>query len=158
LYRLSSRATLKLDPIGLDGVRINSDITLRRNRVRDPLTGVWRNQSFGQEYVVELGLRHDIKGTQLAWGANFFDERYSPELRLDEIADEFTVGPFMTAFVEHKNVAGFTVRAEMRNLAKMEDALDRTIFVDRRTGPVAGYESRRRGFGHLFKLTVTGTL
>lgn len=158
LYRLSSRATLKLDPLGLDGVRINSDITLRRNRVRDPLTGVWRNQSFGQEYVVELGLRHDIKGTQLAWGANFFDERYSPELRLDEIADEFTVGPFMTAFVEHKNVAGFTVRAEMRNLAKMQDALDRTIFVDRRTGPVAGYESRRRGFGHLFKLTVTGTL
>ena len=158
LYRLSSRATLQLDPIGLTGVRINSDITLRRNRVRDPLTGAWRNQSFGQEYVVDLGLRHDVKGTPFAWGANFFDDRYSPELRLDEINDEFTVGPFVTAFVEHKDVAGFTVRAEMRNTAKMEDALDRTIYVNRRDGPVAGFESRRRGFGHLFKLTVTGTI
>lgn len=158
LYRLSSRATLQLDPIGLTGVRINSDITLRRNRVRDPLTGEWRNQSFGQEYVVDLGLRHDIAGSQLAWGTNFFDERYSPGLRLDEIVDEFTVGPFVTAFVEHKNVAGFTVRAEMRNIAKMQDALDRTVFVDRRTGPVDFVESRRRGFGHLFKLTVTGTI
>ena len=158
LYRLSSRATLKLDPIGLTGVRINSDITLRRNRVRDPLTGRWRNQSSGQEYEVDLGLRHDIAGSDVAWGANLFADRYSPDLRLDEINDSFKVHPFVTAFVEHKNIAGFTVRAEMRNIAKMQDALDRTVFVDRRTGPVAFSESRRRGFGHLFKLTVTGTL
>lgn len=158
LYRLSSRATLQLDPIGLTGVRINSDLTLRRNRVRDPLTGEWRNQSFGQEYVVDLGLRHDIAGSQIAWGANYFDDRFSPGLRLDEIIDEFTAGPFVTAFVEHKNVKGFTVRAEMRNIAKMQDALDRTVFVDRRTGPIDFVESRRRGFGHLFRLTVTGTI
>ena len=158
LYRLSSRATVQLDPIGLTGVRLNSDVTLRRNRVRDPLTGAWRNQSFGQEYVVDLGVRHDIAGSNIAWGATYFDERYSPDLRLDEINDEFTVGPFVTAFVEHKNVAGFTVRAEMRNIAKMDDALDRTVFIDRRTGPVDFSESRRRGFGHLFKLTVTGTI
>jgi outer membrane receptor for ferrienterochelin and colicins len=158
LYRLSSRATLLLDPIGLAGVRLNSDLTLRRNRVRDPLTGVWRDQSGGQEYVVDLGLRHDIKGSDLAWGAAYFDERYSPDLRLDEINDEFTAGPFVTAFVEHKNVAGFTVRAEVRNVAGMKDALDRTVFVDRRTGPVDFIESRRRGFGRIFRLTVTGTL
>ncbi|NJS14512.1 MAG: TonB-dependent receptor plug domain-containing protein [Sphingopyxis sp.] len=158
LYRLSSRATLLLDPVGLKGVRFNSDITLRRNRVRDPLTNVWRDQSGGQEYLVDLGLRHDIAGSNWAWGATYFDERQSPELRLDEIADEFTGGPFVTAFVEHKNVAGFTVRAELRNLATMQDALDRTVFVDRRTGPIDFTESRRRGFGRIFKLTVTGTL
>jgi outer membrane receptor for ferrienterochelin and colicins len=158
LYRLSSRATLLLDPIGLKGVRLNSDITLRRNRVRDPLTGVWRDQSQGQEYVIDLGLRHDIAGSDLAWGATYFTERFSPDLRLDEINDEFAIGPFVTAFVEHKNVAGFTVRAEVRNLAGMTDALDRTIFVDRRTGPVDFIESRRRNFGRIIRLTVTGTL
>jgi outer membrane receptor for ferrienterochelin and colicins len=158
LYRVSSRATLLLDPIGLKGVRINSDITLRRNRVRDPLTNAWRNQSGGQEYIVDLGLRHDVAGTNWAWGASFFADRYSPDLRLDEINDEFKVHPFVTAFVEHKNVAGFTVRGEMRNIAKMQDALDRTIYVDRRTGPVAFFESRRRGFGHLFRITVTGKI
>lgn len=158
LYRLSSRATLLLDPLGLTGVRFDGDLTLRRGRVRDPLTGVWRDQSGGEKYVVELGLRHDVAGTNWAWGANLFDERESPELRLDEITDEYTVGPFVSAFVEHKNVAGFTVRAEMRNIAKMKDAVDRTIYVDRRTGPIDFFESRRRGFGHIFRLTVTGTI
>jgi outer membrane receptor for ferrienterochelin and colicins len=158
LYRFSGRGSLLLDPLGLKGVRLNGEFVLRRNRVRDPLTGVWRDQSFGQEYFVDVGLRHDISGSNWAWGANFFDDRYSPELRLDEASDEFTVGPFVTAFVEHKNVGGFTVRAEMRNIAKMEDALDRTVYVNRRDGPIAFSESRRRGFGHLFKLTVTGTL
>lgn len=157
-YRLSSRATLLLDPLGLKGVRINSDITLRRHRVRDPLTDAWRFQSGGQRYEIDLSLRHDISGTDWAWGGNFFDDRNSADLRLDEINDQFTVGPFVSAFIEHKNVAGFTVRAEARNLAKMKDALDRTVFVDRRTGPVDFIESRRRGFGHLFRLTVTGTL
>ena len=158
LYRLSSRATLLLDPLGLNGVRLNSDVTLRRNRVRDPLTDQWRDQSRGQEYTVDLGLRHDIAGTDLAWGGTYFDERFSPDLRLDEITDEFSDGAFVTAFVEHKNVAGFTVRAEVRNLATQRDALDRTIFVDRRTGPVDFIESRRRSFGRIFRLTVSGTL
>ncbi len=158
LYRLSGRATLLLDPVGLTGMRINGDVTLRRNRVRDPLTGAWRNQSGGQEYNVDLGLRHDIPGSNWAWGGNFIDDRFSPELRLDEIGDDFTVGPFVTAFIEHKNIGGFTIRAEMRNIAKMKDALDRTVYVDRRTGPIDFIESRRRGFGHLFKLTVTGTI
>lgn len=158
LYRLSSRATVLLDPLGLKGMRINSDITLRRNRVRDPLTGVWRNQSRGQEFEVALGLRHDIAGSNWAWGANYTDDRNSPALRLDEISDEYSVGGFVTAFVENKNVQGFTVRAEVRNITDMIDAVDRTVFVGRRTGPVAFSESRRRSFGQLFKLTVTGTL
>ena len=63
-----------------------------------------------------------------------------------------------TAFVEHKDVAGFTVKLSYRNLANMKDAVDRTVFVDRRGGPIAFSESRRREFGQYFQLTVTGTL
>ena len=158
LYRVSSKATLLLDPIGWKGARINGDLTWRRNRVRDPLTGLWRDQSFGQDYVVDLSLRHDVPGSNLAWGAGYFDERYAPGLRLDTIEKEYTVGPFVTAFVEHKNVAGFTVKLSYRNLAKMKDGFDRTVFVDRRGGPIAFSESRQRGFGRYFQLTVTGTV
>lgn len=158
LYRISSKATLLLDPIGWKGARINGDLTWRRNRVRDPLTGHWRDQSFGQDYVVDLSLRHDIAGSNLAWGAGYFDERYAPGLRLDAIQKEYTVGPFVTAFVEHKDVAGFTVKLSYRNLAAMKDGFDRTVFVDRRGGPIAFSESRQRGFGRHFQLTVTGTL
>jgi outer membrane receptor for ferrienterochelin and colicins len=158
LYRISSKATLLLDPLGWTGARINSDITWRRNRVRDPLTGLWRDQSYGQDYVVDLSLRHDIPGSDLAWGAGYFDERYAPGLRLDAIEKEYTVGPFVTAYIEHKDVAGFTVKLSYRNLAGMKDGFDRTVFVNRRDGPIAFSESRQRKFGQYFQLTVTGTL
>lgn len=158
LYRISSKSTLLLDRLGWKGARINSDITWRRNRVRDPLTGAWRDQSEGQDYVVDLSLRHDIPKTDLAWGAGYFDERYSPNLRLDAIQQEFTDGPFVTAFIEHKDVAGFTVKLSYRNLANMKDGFNRTVFVDRRDGPVAFSEQRLRKFGRYFQLTVTGTI
>lgn len=158
LYRISSKATLLLDPLGLKGARINSDLTWRRNRVRDPLTGLWRDQSGGQDYVVDLSFRHDIPGSNFAWGAGYFDERYAPNLRLDAIEKEYTVGPFVTAYIEHKDVAGFTVKLSYRNLAGMKDGFDRTVFVDRRDGPIAFSESRQRKFGQYFQLTVTGTL
>ncbi len=158
LYRISSKATLLLDRLGWKGARINSDLTWRRNRVRDPLTGGWRAQSEGQEYLVDVSLRHDIPGSLLAWGAGYFDERNSPNLRLGAVETEYTAGAFVTAFVEHKNVAGFTVKLSYRNLAGMTDAFDRTVFVNRRDGPIAFSESRRREFGRYFQLTVTGTL
>ena len=158
LYRISSKATLLLDRLGWKGARINSDITWRRNRVRDPLTGAWRDQSEGQDYVVDLSLRHDIPKTDLAWGAGYFDERYSPNLRLGAIEKEYTDGPFVTAFIEHKDVAGFTVKLSYRNLAGMKDGFNRTVFADRRDGPVAFSEQRLRKFGRFFQLTVTGTL
>lgn len=158
LYRISSKATLLLDQLGWKGARINSDLTWRRNRVRDPLTGAWRDQSEGQEYLVDLSLRHDIPATKLAWGAGYFDERYSPNLRLGAIEREYTDGAFVTAFVEHKDVAGFTVKLSYRNLAGMKDGFDRTVFVDRRDGPIAFRENRLRKFGQYFQLTVTGTL
>lgn len=158
LYRISSKATLLLDRLGWKGARINSDITVRRNRVRDPLNGLWRDQSGGQEYVVDLSLRHDIPGSDLAWGAGYFDERFSPNLRLGAIEHEYTDGPFVTAFVEHKDVAGFTVKLSYRNLAGMKDGFNRTVFVDRRDSPVAFSEQRLRKFGQYFQLTVTGTI
>ncbi|HMQ19653.1 MAG TPA: TonB-dependent receptor, partial [Sphingopyxis sp.] len=50
LYRLTTKGTLLLDPLGWTGARINADAPFRRNRVRDPLTGACRDQSFRQEY------------------------------------------------------------------------------------------------------------
>ncbi len=158
LYRISSKATLLLDRLGWKGARVNSDLTWRRNRVRDPLTGGWRDQSDGQEYLVDVNLRHDIPGSQIAWGAGYLDERYSANVRLDAIEDEYNDGAFVTAFVEHKDVAGFSVKLSYRNLAGQKNALDRTVFVDRRNGPIAFSENRLRKFGQFFQLTVTGTL
>lgn len=158
LYRISSKATLLLDPLGWKGARIDSDITVRRNRVRDPLTDMWRDQSMGQEYDLSIKLRHDIAGSDIAWGTDFSDNRSSPRVRLDAIERDYSAGPFVTAYVEHKDVAGLTMRLSYHNLAKMEDGFDRTVYVDRRDGPIAFSESRQRGFGRFFQLTVSGTI
>jgi hypothetical protein len=158
LYRISSKATLLLDRLGWKGARINSDLTWRRNRVRDPLTGSWRDQSEGQEYLVDVSLRHDIPGSKLAWGASYLDEHFSPNVRLNAIENDYNDGAYVIAFVEHKDVAGFTVRLTYRNLSGQRNAFDRTVFIDRRDGPVAFSESRRREFGRFFQLTVTGTI
>lgn len=158
LYRISSKATLLLDRLGWAGARINGDVAWRRNRVRDPLTDQWRDQSRGQEHLIDVSLRHDVPGTDLAWGAGYLEEKYSPNLRLDSIENEYRQNHFVTAYIEHKNVAGFTVRASFRNLADQIDAYDRTIFVDRRDGPIAFVEKRRRKFGQALQLTVTGSL
>ena len=40
----------------------------------------------------------------------------------------------------------------------LSEPVDRTVFVDRRDGPIAFSESRQRRFGQYFQLTVTGTL
>lgn len=158
LYRISGKATLLLDPAGWTGVRVNAEATWRRNRVRDPLNGHWRDQSFGQEWLLEMSLRHDIPQSNVAWGAGYFHTRTSPGVRLDAIEYEYKVDPFLTAFVEHKDVAGMTVKLSYRNLAGMKDGFDRTVFVDRRNGPIAFSESRQRRFGQFLQLTVTGQL
>ncbi|AJA11037.1 hypothetical protein SKP52_20865 [Sphingopyxis fribergensis] len=115
-------------------------------------------QTTANGYVVDLSLRHDIPRTNLACGGGYFDEHYSPNLRLGAIEKEYADGPFVTAFVEHKNVAGFTMKLSYRNLAAMKDGFNRTVFVDRRDGRVAFSENRSRKFGRFFQLTVTGTL
>lgn len=158
LYRISSKATLLLDPLGWKGARINGEAVWRRNRVRDPLTNLWRDQSGGQEYVIDVQLRHDIPGSDLAWGAGYYHDRQSPRLRLDAIENEYRIRPFVTAFIEHKNVAGLTVRASFRNLANQIDGFDRINFINRRNGPMDFSEISRRTFGRSFELTVTGTI
>lgn len=158
LYNISSKATLLLDPMGWKGARINSEIAVGRNRVRDPLTNAWREQSGSQLYAVDIGLRHDIPGSAIAWGGDFSRGKDSRELRLDSIEHPYSTRPFVTAFVEHKDVAGLTVRASLRNLLGSSDGFDRTVYANRRDGPVAFRESRIRGFGQLFQLTVSGTI
>lgn len=157
-YRVSSKGTLLFDPLGWKGAKLDFDLTLRRNRVRDPLNGAWRDQSFGQKHIIDIALRHDVPGTQWAWGAAVYDEQSSPDYRLDEISHEYTTRWFGRLYVEHKNVAGFKVAAGLRNLFNMRDGFDRTVYADRRDGPVAFTEQRTREFGRAVTLTVTGTL
>ena len=59
-------------------------------------------------------------------------------------------------FVERKNVHGLTVRFSASNLTDAMSMWDRTVYVDRRTGPVDFIEDRDRRIGPIFSFSVSG--
>ena len=68
LYGIKSNSTINLDPIGWEGVRIDLDFTLEESRIRDPLTDIERAFSNQYDRRANINLRHDIPGTDWAWG------------------------------------------------------------------------------------------
>lgn len=154
-WRVSSKATIQFDPLGWKGAKLDANLTFRRNRVADPLTGEWRDVSGAEDHNIELKFRHDVPRTPWAWGVDFFNAQYAPVYRLSEYQYEYESRPFVGAYVEHKNLGGFTVRASVENLLDNRDGFNRTVYVDRRDGPVAFTESRLREYGRFLRLSVT---
>lgn len=128
-----------------------------------------RNRRIGDDdiYSYEITLRHDVPGTDWAWGAGIEDSDNVADIRLDQTADFDTQAPFSRIFVEHKNVLGLTVNAELGNLFDRGERFVRTAFgrfdqTDtfirrRRDGPVGFVEDRTRKFGLIYRLTVSGS-
>jgi hypothetical protein len=61
-------------------------------------------------------------------------------------------------FVEHKNVAGLTVRAEAFNLIDATHLFDRTVYSGRRTvAPISFIQRHDQLIGPIFSFSVKGT-
>jgi len=152
-----STSTVNLDPIGLKGVRLDGSFVLQTSSVRDPFTGEkrqWRGFVNRQAFV---SLRHDVPGTDWAWGGEASHNHVLPRYRRSEI-DRAYEGPwFANLFVEHKAVFGMTVRAEGGNLLNARSRRERTVFTGLRgASPIAFVESRDRLIGPIFQLSVRG--
>ena len=156
LYGLEWKGTFTLDPIGWEGVKLDARLQMEKSRVRDPLTGENRPISNSLEQVAELGLRHDIPGTPWAYGSDLEYAFYSRDFRLTEVGRQWEGPVWGSLFVEHKDVKGLTVRFTAGNLLGATSMWDRTVYVDRRTGPVAFFERRDRRIGPIFSFSVSG--
>lgn len=154
-----STSTIMFDPIGLKGVKLDATGVLQTSRVRDPFTGEtrqWRGFVNRQFFAT---LRHDVQGTDWAWGAEASHNHVLPRYRRNEI-DRTYEGPwFANLFVEHKDVLGLTVRAEAGNLLNARSRRERTVFTGLRgASPVSFAESRDRLIGPIFSLSVRGSV
>lgn len=167
-YGLALVSTLLLDPIGWRGAKIDIEAEAVKSSVRDPLTGF--NRRIGQDdiYSYEISLRHDIPNSNWAWGAGIEDFDDVGNIRLDQIADFDTRAPYSWIFVEHKDVLGLTVNANLGNLFDRGERFVRTAYgtLDpvtreftrgRRNGPVGFVENRTRKFGLIYRLTISGS-
>lgn len=170
-YGVKLVSSLLFDPIGWTGAKLDFSGELRKSALRDPLTDVYRRISDDKIFTYEATFRHDIAGSDWAWGAGAEDSRYSTTLRLDQTTRFRTGAPYTWAFVEHKNILGLTVRAELGNLLGRSENftraaygtllgqpgdLDPPFIRGRRNGPLGFVEDRSRQFGLIYQLTVSG--
>lgn len=150
------KTTLALDTLGWRGARVDTRVQAERSRVRDPLTGRTRSISGSLQDLAELSLRHDVPQTPWAWGSALSYGYYARDYRLTEVG-HFWEGPVWgSVYVEHKDLAGLTVRASLGNALNARSRWDRTVYVDRRDGPVDFIEARDRKIGPILSFTVSG--
>jgi outer membrane receptor for ferrienterochelin and colicins len=157
-YAIDWTSTFQLDPVGLKGAKINLRALQQFSRIEDPLTGEIRDLSSFTDRVVDLGYRHDLPGTDWAYGANANYSHITKSFRLNEIGRQYEGPVFASLFVEHKNLRGLTVRASAGNLINARQRWDRTVYAGRRNAaPIAFVETRNRLIGPIFSLSVRGS-
>ena len=157
IYGVSGELTLLFDPIGLKGLRIDTEFEYAESEVIDPLLGTPREIS-GQRYIeVDTEIRQDFLGTPWAIGGAYRADDNRAFVRLDEIADRTEPPGFARVFIEHKDVFGLTVRGRIGNILNRANNLDRTIFSDRLNGTVDFREERRRRFGTIYSIDIEGS-
>ncbi len=151
-------ATINLDPAGLKGVKIDTRVLFQHSALKDPFTGETRQWNGFQDRQFEFNLRHDIPGTDWAWGSGLEYTLSQPVYRRNQV-DRSWEGPvWLYAYLEHKNVMGLTVRGEINNIANARSRRDRVIYQGLRgASQIASIEDRNRLIGPMFALSVKGS-
>jgi hypothetical protein len=154
---MESVSTIQLDPLGLAGVKLDTTLGFRKTSVKDPLTSKARPISGTRDYWAELDLRHDIAGTKLAWGANANYSHYDLYYRLTEVFDSHEGPYWLSAYVEHKDIMGMTVRGTVSNLLNARHRLYREIYSGRRNvSDIVQIQNNNQLIGPIFTLSVRG--
>lgn len=161
VYGLQWTSTFNFDRIGWRGAKVDMNLQFQRSSLIDPLT--LRRRAFNENMTrqVEINLRHDIPGSDLAWGINVFQRRQSAGFRLDQRFQFLDTPGSLGVFAEHKDVLGLTVRATVDNLLGTNESFSRTFFDGRRNAGntnILFTEDRDRRFGPVFTLAISGTI
>jgi hypothetical protein len=156
LVGFQTSGTLNLDPFGIAGAKINFEAKFRKSRIEDPLTGVFRqiNNTVFRYYGIDY--RHDIKGSDWAYGVSYGRRRQAPSYRLDEWQIYDNIPGSLSIFIEHKNVLGLTMKASLYNMLGSNDRTHRVVYDGRRTNPVLFNEDRDRNYGQILTLSISG--
>ncbi len=124
--------TLKGDPWGLDGVELKTNVAWHMSSVTDPITLNTRQFSGMQNSEWNISLRHDIPKSDWAWG--FFFGTFENASNYSPFAiTRFDQRPgWSEIYIEHKDVLGMKVQAELGSVFETHNQADRIIFTGRR--------------------------
>jgi hypothetical protein len=156
IYGVEWKTTFNFDPMGWKGAKLDARFQAQQTELEDPLTGEKRRISNSMIHLAELSLRHDIPGSDWAYGGSMNYQFNALNVRLTEIGRQWEGPVFANVFAEHKDLLGLNVRASIGNVLGATSMFDRIAYVGRRTGPVAFREKRDRRIGPIFSFTVRG--
>ena len=157
-FGLESTSTFQFEPIGLAGAKLDLTLGFERTRVRDPLTGEQRPISGTRDRWVSAEFRHDIPGTDYAWGASASHNHFGKSFRVTEVYRNWEGPWWVGVFVEHKDVMGLTVRASAGNLLNARHRQRHVVYTGfRDTAPIASIRSHDQLIGPIFSFMVKGT-
>ncbi|MEO7602579.1 MAG: hypothetical protein ABIS39_04870 [Sphingomicrobium sp.] len=104
-----------------------------------------------------IARRHDIAGTDLAWGGGLSLYHNTRNYYLTEVFRSWEGPLFGNLFVEHKDVAGLTVRLQASNLPGARHIFNRTVYDGSRdTSPILFVQRHNQKIGPIFTLIVKG--
>ena len=158
VYGLQWTSTFNFDPVGWRGAKLDLDMTFQRTALDDPLTGERRPINENLTRRISANLRHDIPGSDWAYGASYNQFRQSALYRLDQVWQFLAKPGQLGAYVENKDVMGLTVRASVDNLLGDNESFRREFYNGRRTNGLLFTEFRDRFSGPIFTLSISGTI
>jgi hypothetical protein len=152
-----STSTIKFDPVGFKGLKLDITGVLQKSSLRDPFTGEKRQWSGFATRQLSGVLRYDMPQTDWAFGIESSHTHSEPRYRSNSV-DHAWEGPWFTnLFVENKGVFGLTVRADVGNVLNARSRRERVVYSGLRgVTPVSFTESRDRLIGPIFSLQVRG--
>jgi outer membrane receptor for ferrienterochelin and colicins len=156
-YRGEIVATLLGEPFDAPGVKLDVRTFVQKTRVLDPLTLEHRRINNDRRWGIDVDLRHDIPGTDWAWGAYLGRSDPGYFYRLDYRFRNWQTGPFLLAYVENKDVLGLKVRAQVNNLTNQVTRFQDVFYAARRDGPIATTEDMVVRAKPEFRLQFSGT-
>jgi len=152
------QVTLQFDPLGWHGAKLVSRLTAEDSSLTDPVTGILRRFDGNAPFEVRFDLRHDVPGSDWAWGTEFRHTQTDFAYRVAEFALTHPPETFGAVFVEHKDVLGMTMRARIGNLFNGKNVYRRTLYNGpRNTGSIIQTETRDLNIGTVFNFTVSGS-
>ena len=155
---LELNGTLRLDPLGLEGAKVDLAAVVRDSIYPDPVESGHLPVQLAQPHNVEIDFRYDVPGSDWAFGAGYRNSGFNPYYRVTEFGLDYTIDENPYVLIENKDVFGLTVQARVNNLLEREAVLERHVFTGPRdSSPLRFREDRRREIGRVVNFVVKGS-
>lgn len=151
-------STIKGDRWNLPGTELNLSLGLHGSTVDDPVLDFSRRLNGDSKIHYSASYRHDIPQTDWAYGAYVEHNVNALQYRLFSINRNGNDRPYSSIFVEHKDLVGMTLKADLGNLLGQEEFFERTRFTARRdVGVLQQTEEIKFNYGPILRLSLSGS-